>query len=96
MDNLDYNCNLLRTRGLGITMQIQWNLEDDTEAGISLNPANRKKLINYLRTRNNVQGISIDEFERYRKGEKEFMPSTHFKAIIDKFGDDFLDLFFES
>ncbi len=77
-------------------MQIHWNLEDDTEAGISLNPANRKKLINYLRTRNNIQGISKDEFEKYRKGENEFMPFPHFKAIIDKFGDDFVDLFFES
>ena len=77
-------------------MQIHWNLEDDTEAGISLNPANRKKLINYLSTRNNVQGISKDEFEKYRKGKNEFMPFLHFKAIIDRFGDDFVDLFFES
>ncbi len=77
-------------------MQIHWNPKDDTDAGISLNPASRKKIINYLRTRNNVQGISKDEFENYRKGEKVFMPFPHFKAIIDKFGDDFLDLFFES
>jgi hypothetical protein len=77
-------------------MRIRWNQEDDAEACISLNPANRKKIINYLGTRNNVQGISKDELENYRKGEKEFMPFPHFKAIIDEFGDDFLDLFFES
>lgn len=83
-------------RGLGITMQIRWNPEADIVAGIPLNSADRKKIINYLRTRNSVQGISKDEFEKYRKGEKQFMPVPHFKAIIDKFGNDFLDLFFES
>ena len=65
-------------------MQIHWYLEDDTEAGLSLNPAYRKKLINYLKTRNNVQGISKDELEKYRRGENEFMPFTHLKAITDK------------
>lgn len=77
-------------------MQIHWNPEDDTEAGISLNPTHRKKIINFLRTRNTVQGISKDELEKYRKGEKEFMPFPHVKEIVDEFGDDFLDLFFES
>ena len=77
-------------------MQIQWNLEDDTEAGISISPANRKKLVIYLGTRNSVHGISEVEFEKYRKGENEFMPFPHFMAIFDEFGDDFLDLFFES
>ena len=83
-------------RGVGITMQIHWNPEADIVAGIPLNPADRKKIINYLRTRNNVQGISKDELEKYRKGEKDFMSFPHFKAIINEFGDDFLDLFFES
>ena len=77
-------------------MQIHWNLEDDPEAGISLNPANCKNLINYLRTKNDVQGILKNELEKYRRGEHEFMPFPHFKVLIDKFGDDFLDLFFES
>jgi len=86
-------------------MQIHWNPEADIVAGIPLNPADRKKIINYLRTRNTVQGISKGEFEKYRKGEKQFMPVQgekqfmpvpHLKAIIDKFGNDFLDLFFES
>ncbi len=77
-------------------MRFHWNPENDAEVGISLNLANRKKISNYLGTRNNVQGISKDDFEKYRKGDKEFMPSPHFKAIIDKFGYDFLDLFHES
>jgi hypothetical protein len=77
-------------------MQIHRNPEADIVAGIPLKPADRKKIINYLRTRNDVQGISKAEFEKYRKGEKQFMPVPHFKAIFNKYGNDFLDLFFES
>ena len=77
-------------------MLIHRNPENVDYVGISLNLSNRKKIINYLRNRNGVEGISKDEFEKYRRGEKGFMPYPHFKAIIDKFGADFLDLFVDS
>ncbi len=77
-------------------MLIHRNQENVDYVGISLNLTNRKKIINYLRNRNGVEGISKDELEKYRRGEKEFMPYPHFKAIIDKYGDDFLDLFVDS
>jgi hypothetical protein len=72
------------------------NPENVDYVGISLNLTNRKKIINYLRNRNGVEGISKYEFEKYRRGEKGFMPYPHFKAIIDKYGGDFLDLFVDS
>ncbi|MFA9402484.1 MAG: hypothetical protein ACERKY_05405 [Anaerolineales bacterium] len=77
-------------------MLIHRNPENVAYVGVSLNPTNRKKIINFFRNRNGVEGISKDELEKYRRGEKEFMPYPHFKAIIDKYGDDFLDLFVDS
>ena len=77
-------------------MRIHRNPENVAYVGVSLNPTNRKKIINFFRNRNGVEGISKDEFEKYRRGEKGFMPYPHFKAIIDKYGADFLDLFVDS
>ena len=77
-------------------MLIHRNPESVAHVGISLNLTNRKKIINFFRNRNGVEGISNDELEKYRRGEKEFMPYPHFKAITDKYGDDFLDLFVDS
>ncbi len=77
-------------------MQNRRSDEDETEAGISLNRVDQRKLIDFLNRGKTVKGISEGELDAYRRGERKFIPYQDFKAFIYEFGVEFLDIFLES
>jgi hypothetical protein len=76
-------------------MQLHWNPNDDTPAGISIRQIDRKKLATFLRNQKPIHGVPRIAYDEYCDGLRDFMPFQHFEMMMDEFGDEFIDLFFE-